>query len=85
MPWSTIYLVLAIIVAVLGIWNLARRRGVILSCIGILWFIFVLFKYWVPEAYSFVIIGALPAVGEIIQSLLIPVLLIIAFFTGSRR
>ena len=34
MAWSTVYLVLAILVAVLGIWNIARRRSVFLSLIG---------------------------------------------------
>ena len=33
MAWSTVYLILAIIVAVLGIWNIARQRSVFLSLI----------------------------------------------------
>jgi hypothetical protein len=85
MAWSTIYLVLAIIVAVLGIWNIARSRSVFLSLIGIVWFVFVLFERWVPEAYRFVIVRGMPSVGSLLQYLVIPILLVVAFFTGSRR
>jgi hypothetical protein len=85
MAWSTIYLVLAILVAILGIWNIARRRSVFLSLIGIVWFVFVLFERWVPEAYGFVIVRGVPSVGNILQYLVIPLLLVVAFFTGNRR
>ena len=85
MAWSTIYLVLAILVAVLGIWNIARRRSVFLSLIGIVWFVFVLFERWVPEAFNYVIVRGVPSVGNILQYLVIPLLLVVAFFTGSRR
>ena len=85
MAWSTIYLVLAILVAILGIWNIARRRSLFLSFIGILWFVFVLFERYVPTAFNFVVLRGLPDVGDIIQYLLIPLLLVIAFFTGIRR
>jgi hypothetical protein len=85
MAWSTIYLVLAIIVAVLGIWNIARRRSIFLSLIGIVWFVFVLFERWVPEAYNFVIVRGVPSVGTLLLYLGIPLLLVVAFFTGSRR
>ena len=47
MGWSTVYLILAIIAAILGIWNLARQRNVFLSLTGILWFLIVLFKLYV--------------------------------------
>ena len=85
MAWSTIYLVLAIVVAVLGIWNIARRRSVFLSLIGIVWFVFVLFERWVPDAYRFVIVRGMPSVGNLLLYLVIPLLLVVAFFTGSRR
>jgi hypothetical protein len=85
MAWSTIYLVLAILVAVLGIWNIARRRSVFLSLIGIVWFVFVLFERWVPEAYGFVIVRGMPSVGNLLQYLVIPLLLVVAFFTSGHR
>ena len=85
MAWCTVYLVLAILVAVLGIWNIARRRSVFLSLIGIVWFVVVLFERWVPEAYNYVIVRGIPSVGALLLYLVIPVLLVVAFFTGSRR
>ncbi len=85
MAWSTVYLVLAILVAVLGIWNIARQRSLFLSLIGIVWFLVVLFQRWVPEAYGFVILRGMPTVGSLLQYVVIPVLLAVAFFTGARR
>ncbi len=83
MPWYTVYLILAIIVAVLGIWNLARKRNVFISLIGIVWFIFVLFLKYVPQAFNFEVVSGL-TVGSILQYLVVPVFLIIAFFTPNR-
>ncbi len=85
MAWSTIYLIFAILVAVLGIWNIARRRSIFLSLIGIVWFVFVLFERWVPEAFNFVIVRGVPSVGNLLQYLAIPLLLVVAFFTGRHR
>jgi hypothetical protein len=85
MAWSTVYLVLAILVAVLGIWNIARQRSIFLSLIGIVWFVVVLFERWVPEAYNYVIVRGIPSVGSLLLYLVIPLLLVVAFFTGSRR
>ena len=85
MAWSTVYLVLAILVAVLGIWNIARQRSIFLSLIGIVWFVVVLFERWVPEAYNYVIVRGIPSLGNLLLYLVIPLLLVVAFFTGSRR
>ena len=85
MAWSTVYLVLAILVAVLGIWNIARQRSIFLSLIGIVWFVVVLFERWVPEAYNYVIVRGVPSLGSLLLFLVIPLLLVVAFFTGSRR
>lgn len=85
MAWSTVYLILAIIVAVLGIWNIARQRSIFLSLIGIVWFVVVLFERWVPEAYQYVIVRGIPSVGSLLLYLVIPLLLVVAFFTGNRR
>jgi len=85
MAWSTVYLALAILVAVLGIWNIARQRSIFLSLIGIVWFVVVLFERWVPEAYNYVIVRGIPSVGNLLLYLVIPLLLVVAFFTGSRR
>jgi hypothetical protein len=83
MSWNTIFLILAIIVAVLGIWNLARKRTVFVSLIGIVWFIFVLFRNFVPDAYNYLVVSGL-TVGDILEYLVVPVFLIIAFLTPNR-
>ena len=64
MGWNTVYLILAIIAAILGIWNLARQRNVFLSLTGILWFLIVLFMLFVRSVYDYNLVAGLPKVGE---------------------
>ncbi len=85
MAWSTVYLVIAIIAGIFGIWNLARRRNVFLAIAGILWFLIILFKNYVPRVYDYVLISGVPEVGSLLLFVLMPVLLIFAYFTGGRR
>ncbi len=85
MGWSTVYLVLAIIAAILGIWNLARQRNVFLSLSGILWFLIVLFKQYIPRVYEYNLISGLPVVGDLLLLVLLPIFMILAFFAGGRR
>ena len=68
MAWSTVYLVIAIIAAIIGIWNLARQRSIFLSLSGILWFLVVLFRWIVPmeKVYDYRIAEGLPAVGDLV-------------------
>jgi hypothetical protein len=84
MGWSTVYLILAIIAAIIGIWNLARQRNVFLSLTGILWFIIVIFKLFVRSAYEYNLIpGAV--VGDLLLWVVVPVFVILAFFAAGRR
>jgi hypothetical protein len=85
MGWSTVYLILAIIAAILGIWNLARQRNVFLSLTGILWFLIVLFMQYVPKVYNYNLISGLPVIGELLLLVIMPIFLILAFFAGGRR
>ncbi len=85
MGWSTVYLILAIIAAILGIWNLARQRNVFLSLAGILWFLIVLFKQYIPRVYDYNLVSGLPVVGDLLLLVLLPIFLIFAFFAGGRR
>ena len=85
MGWSTVYLVLAIIAAILGIWNLARQRNVFLSLTGILWFLIVLFKLYVPRVYDYNLISGLPVIGDLLLLVVMPIFVILAFFAGGRR
>jgi hypothetical protein len=85
MTWSTLYLVLAILAGIFGIWNLARQRNIFLCLTGILWFLVVLFERYIPNAYGYHIVKDLPAVGTLFLYVIIPIFIILAFFTGGRR
>jgi hypothetical protein len=84
MDWGIVYLVIAIIVGILGIWNLARQRNIFLSIAGILWFLIVLFKQYIYQYYSYPIVEGL-TVGEIALFVAVPVFLVFAFFSNARR
>jgi hypothetical protein len=84
MGWSTVYLILAIIAAIIGIWNLARQRNVFLSLTGILWFIIVIFKLFVRSAYDYNIVSG-AVVGDLLLWVVVPVFVILAFFAAGRR
>jgi len=85
MGWSTVYLVISIIAAILGIWNLARQRNVFLSLTSILWFLIVLFMQYIPKVYNYVLISGVPEVGPLLLLVVMPIFLILAFFAGGRR
>lgn len=85
MGWSTVYLILAILAGIFGIWNLARQRNVFLSLTGILWFLLVLFERYIPKVYDYRIASGMPGIGTLILYVLIPVFIILAFFTQGRR
>ncbi len=85
MSWSIVYLVISVIAGFMGIWNLARQRNVFLSLAGILWFLVVLLGQYVSQVYDYVIASGLPSVGHLLLYVLLPVLLILAFFTMTAR
>jgi hypothetical protein len=86
MGWSTVYLVIAILAGIIGIWNLARQRNIFLALTGILWFLVVLFEQYIPKVYNYHLASGLPALGSIFLYVIVPLFVILAFFTnGSRR
>jgi len=86
MTWSIVYLIIAIVAGFLGIWNLARQRNVFLSLAGILWFLIVLLGQYVRQVYDFSLPSGMPHLGTLLLYVLLPVLVILAFFTiGTRR
>jgi hypothetical protein len=86
MGWSTVYLIIAIIVGILGIWNLARQRNAFLAVAGVLWFLVILFKFFVGDSvYGLVIVQGVPAIGDLILYVVIPALLFFAFLSRDRR
>jgi hypothetical protein len=85
MGWSTVYLVLAILAGLFGIWNLARQRNVFLSLTAVLWFLLVLFERYIPKVYDYRIASGMPGVGTLTLFVIIPIFIILAFFTPGRR
>ncbi|MBN2351515.1 MAG: hypothetical protein JXD23_03025 [Spirochaetales bacterium] len=83
--WDIIYFIIGIVVAVVGIWNLAQRRFVFLSIVSLLFFLVVLFTFVVKIGLiSFVLIPG-TTVGELALYGAIPVFIVLAFFTRGSR
>ncbi len=85
MGWRTVFLIIAIIVGLIGIWNLARQRNVFLSLTGIFWFLIVLFAQYIPKAYDHRLASGLPKLGTLFLYVIVPVFVILAFFTTDNR
>jgi hypothetical protein len=85
MGWSTLFFIIAVIVGIIGIWNLARQRSIFLSLAGILWFLIVLFERYIPSVYTYRIAEGVPGLGTLFLYVVVPIFLVIAFFTASNR
>ena len=85
MGWSTAYFIIGIVAGILGIWNLARNRNVFLSLTGILWFFIMLFESYIPQVSRFHILAGIPSVGTLLLYVVVPLFLILSYFTGGRR
>ncbi len=85
MGWNTLFFIIGILFGVIGIWNLARQRNVFLSLSGILWFLVMLFQQYVPGVYDYRIAEGVPVLGQLVLYLVIPVFLIISFFSAANR
>ncbi len=84
--WTTIYLILAVLAGGLGIWNLARGRNPYLSVAGLLWFVAVLMRFFVPQLADTVIVSGIPELGALVLYAAVPLFMILAFFNvGTRR
>ena len=83
MSWTLVYLILAIAVAVLGIWNLARGTNLFLALIGIFWFLVVLLRFYVTQ----INVRLLPAMrlAGLLEYIAIPIALLLAFLTFRSR
>ena len=83
--WDIIYFIIGIVLAVVGIWNLAQRRFVFLSIVSLLYFLVVLFTFVVRIGIiSFTLIPG-TTVGNLALFGAIPIFLILAFFTRGSR
>jgi hypothetical protein len=85
MAWNIIYFIIAIGVAVVGIWNLAQRRFIFLSIACLLFFLVALFSFIVQiGVISFELIPG-TNVGNLVLFGVIPIFIVLAFFTRSSR
>ncbi len=83
--WDIIYFIIGIVLAVVGIWNLAQRRFIFLSIVSLLFFLVALFTFIVKIGIiDFVLIPG-TTVGSLVIYGVIPIFLILAFFTRSSR
>jgi hypothetical protein len=85
MSWETVYLIIAIVVGILGIWNLARQRNAFVAAVGLLWFLAILFKFFVGDVYNFVLIDGIPSIGNLVMFVIIPALVFFALLSRDRR
>jgi hypothetical protein len=85
MGWKIVPLVISILAAILGIWNLARQRNVFLSLAGIFWFIVILFWVALPGIYEYHLFRGVPDVGTLLLYIVVPIFLVLSFFGGGRR
>jgi hypothetical protein len=74
-----------ILLGILGIWNLARQRNVFLSLTGIIWFLMILFQLFIPKVSKFQLLAGIPTIGTLLLYAIIPIFIILSFFTGGRR
>ncbi len=85
MQWATIYLIFAILTGGLGIWKIARGRNTFLGLLGILWFLIILFKFYVPDLFNMSLIRGIPTLGRLLEYLVLPVFLLLSYINTRRR
>jgi hypothetical protein len=84
--WTTIYLILAVFLGGLGVWNLARGRNPYLGIAGLAWFVAVLLHYYIPGLRDVVLVSGIPNLGSLVMYGAVPAFMILAFFdVGGRR
>jgi hypothetical protein len=86
MAWNIIYFIIAIAAAVVGIWNLAQRKFVFLSIACFMFFLVVLFMFLLGSTgiADLVIIPG-TSLANLVLFGVIPIFLILAFFTRNSR
>jgi hypothetical protein len=85
MSWEHLYLVIGIAALLVSVWRLARGAHLLLPLAGILWFLVVLFRFFVPEAYRLALIRGVPSLGRLIHYVAVPVLLVLLLLSVRGR
>ena len=83
MSWTLVYLILAIAVGVLGIWNLARGTNLFLSLLGIFWFLIVLLRFYITQI-NVIILPQMRLAG-LLEYVALPIVIIFIFLTYKSR
>jgi len=84
MSWKYVYLIIGVASLVAAIWRLARGANLLLPIIGILWFLIVLFLFFIPDAYNFILIKGVPSFGRLIHYVAVPVCIVFLLLAGKR-
>lgn len=85
MSWKIIFLIIAIACIVMAIWKLSRHGNLFTAMVGILWFFTVLFLFFVPGVYDFVIIKGVPSLGRLIHYVALPIFIILSMSSIRHR
>lgn len=85
MAWHHVYLIIGIAALLVSIWRLARGAHLLLPLVGVLWFLVILFQFFIPEAYGFVLIKGIPSLGRLIHYVAVPVLVVLLLLSVRGR
>jgi len=85
MSWKLLYLLIGIVTFLAGIWRITRRGTLFPGLAGVLWFFIILFLFYLPEVYNFVLIKGVPSFGRLLNYILLPLFLIFGFIELRQR
>lgn len=85
MSWKLLYLIISILCLIAGIWRITRRGYTFPGLVGVLWFFIVLFLFYLPEVYSFVVIKGVPTFGRLLHYIVLPVFIILSFYEVRQK
>jgi hypothetical protein len=85
MTWSIVYLLLAIACVIGAVWRAAKGGNIFLVLTGFFFFLFVLFRLYLPTVYDLIFISGFPTLGRFILYIVIPICLSFSLFTLRHR
>jgi hypothetical protein len=85
MSWKLLYFIISILCLIAGIWRITRHGYTFPGLVGVLWFFIVLFLFYLPEVYSFVVIKGVPTFGRLLHYIVLPVFIILGFYEVRQK
>ena len=85
MSWKLVYLLISIVCLIAGVWRLARGGNIFIVLTGFVWFFTVLFLFYLPDVYNFVLIEGVPTLGKLLHYIALPILIILIFYSVRER